>query len=724
MQHLLSKIIGIDILAGTSSQKKSSSRVNRFAAVVMEKGNIIETHNSISIRNLIRLCRQHEPIFLGIDNIFELEINSARIIRFCGQLPIDTKIIQVTGAPPDGFESLNRLARRYNIPYPSHHANPTQTAEIICKLAEKNIGYILMPYEDETEIKISRAKAIGPGGWSQQRYSRKMRGEILTITREIEKQLQDHNIDFDLEVRKTEYGYDNAVFRAYSSLSAIRKVVKPFRGELSRVSVSPIRKKRLEFIPASGSRGKFSSGIRRKSERGLIVGIDPGPNTGVAVLNFAGKILLVDSLRSVARGDIIRKITMLGDPALIAADVTPPPDFVVKISKMLNTSLFFPEKLYSSDEKNRTVNDFTEINRTRVKGSHKRDALFAAIKGYNKYMGLFDRIDNELSKSKDIGLRNKVKQVVIKEEMNIQEAIEEVRNREKVFERPEIKLKKEEELTESEKSLIEKIDALKELIDRQTTHIENLEDLNEQIFDDIESLRKENKNLKQRIKKVTNKQSQELKREKAIKTRDDDLRFLRSRVKELESELSKVTRIISDLKRMIVMGSNRVVVPMKVVFEFSREGIEKTISRMNIEPFDVILLVDPSGGGKRTAEMLIEREVKAVVCAKNNISNLAMEAFISANIPVLFHMEIRQIDDIAVTYYDELEQAINGWEEQRQEFLGERTEDKLGTLIAEYQSKRKKELEQIYKDERKGRSKTGTPKKPIKIIKSKDIEEE
>ena len=655
------------------------------------------------------------------DNIFEVEANSARIIHFCSLLPLETKVIQVTGAPPDGFESLSRLARRHGIPYPSQHANPIQAAEIIALLAEKNVGYVLMPFEEESEVRISRARSIGPGGWSQQRYSRKMRGEILTLTREIEKQLQDHNIDFDLEVRKTEYGYDNAVFRAYASLASLRKVVKPFRGELSRVSVNPVRKKRLEFYPASGGRGS-TLGIKRKSNRGIIVGIDPGPNTGIAILNFAGKILLVDSMRSAARGDIIRLITTYGDPTLVAADVTPPPDFVVKISKMLNTALSFPERLLSSDEKSQIVNDFTSENGTRIKGAHKRDALCAAIKAYQKFGDLFDRINRALSSPEEMALRNLVKQIVIKEEMNIHDAIAEVKRRTKKVERPEIKREEEVELTENEQALTDKVEALKELIARQTIQIENLEDMNEELFEKNSQTRNENRELKQRITKITKKKTQDLKRERAIKNRDDELSFLRGRVKSLEKELGKVRGIITDLKRMIVMNSNRVVVPMKVVYEFSREGIEKTVKRMNIEPFDVVLLLNPSGGGQKTAEMLIEREVRAVVCAENNISNKAMEAFLEANVPVLFEIPIRQIDDIAVTFYEELEQAIKDWEEQRQRIQSEKTEDQLGVIIAEYQSKRKEELSKLYRKKRKTFDQE-FPQRPIKTIEKKDIDE-
>ena len=112
-------------------------------------------------------------------------------------------------------------------------------------------------------------------------------------------------------------------------------------------------------MPAQGGRSKIQAGVRRKSDRGLIVGIDPGPNTGIAILNFNGNILLLDSMRSAARGDIIRKITLHGDPTLVAADVTPPPDFVVKISRMLNTGLTYPERLYSSHEKSEMVDNYT-----------------------------------------------------------------------------------------------------------------------------------------------------------------------------------------------------------------------------------------------------------------------------------------------------------------------------------------------------------------------------
>jgi len=721
---LLSKIIGIDILAGTSSQKLSAISSNRFAVIVMEGEKIIETDDTISMKELIQLCKTYEPEFLGVDNIFELESNSAKIIQFCSQLPPETKIIQVTGAPPDGFESLNRLAKRYNIPYPTGHASPIQSAEIICRLAGKSVGYILMPFEDETEIKISRSKAIGPGGWSQQRYSRKMRGEILNLTREVEKQLQDHKIDFDLEVRKTEYGYDNANFRVYASVAEVRKIVKPFKGELSRIVVFPIRKKRLEFIPASGGRKKITSGISRKSDRGLIVGIDPGPNTGIAVLNFAGKILFNDSLRSVARGDIIRELTLLGDPALIAADVTPPPDFVIKIAKMLKANVYYPEKLYSADEKSSLVDNYASSENIDIKGAHKRDALFAAIKAFNKYKTLFEKVDSELSEIEDIRLRNEVKQLVIKEDLNIQEAIADVKQRQVVIERPEIKRPEEVVLTENEQNLVDKIDALKALSERQTTHIENLEDMNIEAQELLEKYSRENREFEKRIKKITKQQNQELRRDRAIRTRDDELNFLRGRVKDLESELTKVKGIISDLKRMIVMGSNRIVVPMKVIFEFSREGIEKTIERMNIEAFDLVLLVDPSGGGQKTAEMLIEREVRAVICKGNNISNQAMEAFLQANIPVLFQMPIRQIDDIAVVYYDELEQAISAWEEQRQKILGEKTERQLGSLISEYQEQRKKELTQVYQQERRDRKEKDMPIRPIKTIETKEVKEE
>lgn len=699
--HGLPTIIGIDILPGASSQKDSSYRTNRFAAVVVKNKEVIEAIDAISPKKIINLCHKYEPLFLGVDNIFELESNSARVIQFCSQLPLGTRIIQVTGAPPHGFEPLNRLARRNDIPYPSQqHANPLQSAEIIARLAEKKVGYILLPFEDETEIKISRTRSIGPGGWSQQRYSRRMRGEILQITREIEDQLENHDIDYDLEARKTKYGYDNAIFRAYAPLGELRKVVKPYKGELARVTIQPIRKKRVEFIPASGSRGEITTRERRKSNRGLIVGIDPGHNTGIGILNFAGKIMHVDTLRSVARGDVIREITEIGDPIIIAADVTPPPSFVEKIAKMLNATLYYPNKLLSAMEKKQIVDDFTEDQQRRIKGSHKRDALSAAIKAYHHYEELLEKINKELQAPEDLPLRNKVKKIVLKEGRNIQETIELVREQQKKIERPIIKQEEEREFTELEEKLQEKVESLKELVDRQMTQIDNLEDMNEDLTKKLSDAQKEKGRLKRKIKRITRKRNQELRRDETIKRKNDEIHFLREKATNLGQELKKYKKIISDLKRMIVMNATKVIVPMKVVREFSREGIEETVERMNIEPYDVVLLMNPSGGGQNTAELLIEKDVRAIVCAENTISDPAMEAFIQANVPVLFDMSIRQIDDIAVTYFDELEQAIKDWEDQRERIQKEKTERKLATIISEYQTQRKKELKQIYKKTR------------------------
>jgi hypothetical protein len=702
---LLSNIVGIDILPGSYSQESRTGTRKRFAVAIAKDGEFIKTYNEVSSSKLIRLCKEYEPEYLGVDNIFELEPNSGRVIHFCSLLPMKTKVIQVTGAPPDGFEPLTRLANRYNIPYPSQqHADPLQTAQIICMLAEKKVGYILIPFEQETEIKISRTRSVGPGGWSQQRYSRRMRGRIRNLARDMEDNLKDHDIDYDIEARKTEYGYDNAVFRAYATVDKIREIIKPFKGQLARIEIKPIRKKRLEFIPASGGRKQIAGGIGRKLDRGLIVGIDPGTNTGIAVLNFHKKVLHLDTKRSAARGDIIREITIHGDPILIAADVTPPPEFVVKISKMLNANLYYPERLYKSSSKAQVVNDFAKEHELKVTGAHNRDALFAAVKAAHQYSDLLERIDKELHGPQDLKLRNRVKKLVIKEEMNIKDAIDRVREQiEKLKAAPEEVEEKEEEkeLTELEKKLTEKNESLRESIRRQVKQIDNLENLSDERYQKVVKLRKQNQELRNRLSRMRNKEHKELKRERLISSKDKELKYLRQKVSNLEEKLINVKKIIADLKRMIVMNSNKIVVPLKVVHEFSEEGIKKTIEKMNIDPYDVILLQDPSGGGQNTAEILIKRDIRAVVCSKKGIADQAKEAFIEAGIPVLFDLHIRQIDDIAVTFYNELEKAIKEWHESRNEILYEKKERELDALISEYQENRKRELEHIYSRKKK-----------------------
>ena len=69
--------------------------------------------------------------------------------------------------------------------------NPLEEAEACARLAAKGIGQALSAFEDRTYVKVSRRRSPGRGGWSQNRYYRKIHGAVKGLSREVEKQLRE-----------------------------------------------------------------------------------------------------------------------------------------------------------------------------------------------------------------------------------------------------------------------------------------------------------------------------------------------------------------------------------------------------------------------------------------------------------------------------------------------------------------------------------------------------
>lgn len=133
--------------------------------------------------------------------------------------------------------------------------------------------------------------------------------------------------------------------------------------------------------------------------RSLIVGIDPGITTGVAILDNDGALVDIWSKRDASRAEIIRHITEFGHPVVIATDVVRPPRNVEKISTKFGSQLYAPEYRMSVAEKHRlTKNYIKKIKYEERLSGHENDALAATLKAYRHYKNLFNRIDHVLSK--------------------------------------------------------------------------------------------------------------------------------------------------------------------------------------------------------------------------------------------------------------------------------------------------------------------------------------
>jgi hypothetical protein len=204
----------------------------------------------------------------------------------------------------------------------------------------------------------------------------------------------------------------------------------------------------------------------------VLVGLDPGITTGLAVLDTYGNVIILFSKRNIKRSELIKLMTKFGKPILIACDVSPPPRSVEKISRLLGCRLFFPEKSLSVKEKIELTKNFP----FKIKNDHERDALAAVVKAWKKYRNLFRRIEENV---RMLGLDDILEDVAAKllkdESINIDDAIKDViiqkRKSEKSFKIPQkLSLKDYQKLVEDLKRKLryqdEKIKKLNEQSDK------------------------------------------------------------------------------------------------------------------------------------------------------------------------------------------------------------------------------------------------------------------
>jgi predicted RNase H-like nuclease (RuvC/YqgF family) len=110
----------------------------------------------------------------------------------------------------------------------------------------------------------------------------------------------------------------------------------------------------------------------------LIVGIDFGSTTAIAIFNVEGKLLFLKSKKEYKISEIIEDIIKFGKPILICTDKQKIPKKVKKLASTFSCKIFHPKTNPSMLQKIKITKDFE------YKNYHERDALFSAIKGLKR----------------------------------------------------------------------------------------------------------------------------------------------------------------------------------------------------------------------------------------------------------------------------------------------------------------------------------------------------
>lgn len=121
----------------------------------------------------------------------------------------------------------------------------------------------------------------------------------------------------------------------------------------------------------------------------LIVGVDPGTTTAIAILDLKGNLLNIYSSKDCGVSQALQHILPYGRVSLIACDVNPEPHFVRKMASSIGCNIYCPVESFSVAEKIKITRDYE------VENSHQRDALASGLSAYRKYKNKFSKIETQ-----------------------------------------------------------------------------------------------------------------------------------------------------------------------------------------------------------------------------------------------------------------------------------------------------------------------------------------
>jgi len=533
-----------------------------------------------------------------------------------------------------------------------------EEAEAAARLAAANVGQEVTAFADRTEVKVARGRSTGGGGWSQDRYTRRIHGSVKRESREVASALSEAGLDYDREVTEKYGGYANAVFTVEAPPSELP--VSSRRAGDVRVEVEQLRRDGIEFEPLAERRDH------------VVVGIDPGTTTAIAVLDLDGDVLDVHSTRTADTAEVIEWLIERGRPLLVAADVTPMPETVETFRRSFDAAGWTPDADLPVDEK---------LHRTRDVGydnDHERDALAAALYAHDAHADQFERIARRTPAGID---RGEVIARVLAEEEPVEAAIGALTEDEESVDDdggPEPR-----EPTEEERRIRE----LERQVERLEGHVEDLEATVSEREATIEEYEEELSEARREERR----EARERREVNRLQRETDRLRRERDEAEQRAEELSGKLDRLKELWKLDhsdfadVDGGD--LVPVKPVDQFTTDAIEAADEAYGLAPGDVVYLRDASGAGRSTAERLVETEPGAVI-RSGGLSDVADDLLFEHGIPVgpAENVAIQEVDELAVARESDVEALIDDWERRAERRRRERTEAMVDRVISEHRA--------------------------------------
>ncbi|HOX35236.1 MAG TPA: DUF460 domain-containing protein [Methanoregulaceae archaeon] len=647
------KVFGIDIIKGSV---RSKSRRPSYALVRMEGQEIID-ENEVTMFRLFRLLASEEPDILAVDSLQEIAADQHELFFFLQGLPPQTRLVQVTGG--ERKETLAKVAGRYNIRF--DRFNPFDEARTTARVAALGAGAEVIAFENESEIVVSRHRSPGKGGWSQNRYARKIHGAVQRKGREIEQVLVSAGLRYEKKETRAFGGSSRVAFRVFAARGQVP--VSTYRGADVQVRITGKRLERIRFRPLSGK------------PRYLIVGIDPGTTTAVAALDLDGNLLHLASSRQMDMSAVTETLCKVGKPLIIASDVHDMPYSVEKIRRAFSAIAFSPKQDTSVDAKMEITAPFSYAN------DHERDALSAALEAYRQYRNKFQNLAKRMPPGLDL---DEVRARVIRGqslEQVLSELTERVVTEEAVA-----------PVVETGGKQDERVRVLDGTVKRLRSFIAELQE-------GLQEKEYEIRRLQGRLRKAHTARDTALAKDTEIIRRDAVIQSLKKRLRKEERRNRALGRRIGRKREAEEIALSGDAVPVKVLDALTRDALHRLSEGEGIDKGDVIAVIRTDGWGRSIVKDLAEAGIRAVISSDAALRGdpLLLPAFRELGLPLLSDRDTGTVvkGRIGRAPSEKLTIALERWKGEQEQLRKEEQSKKIEHIFKEYQSERGKEVRRI-----------------------------
>jgi len=645
------KVFGIDIIKGSV---RSRSRRPMYALVRMD-GSRIESEGEVSMFRLFRLLANEQPDILAVDSLQEIAADQHELFFFLQGLPPQTRLVQVTGG--ERKETLGKVAARFNISF--NKFDPFAEARTTAQVATLGAGAEVIAFENESEVVVSRHRSPGKGGWSQNRYVRKMHGAVQLKGREIEQALVAAGLRYEKKETRAFGGCSRVAFRVFATRDQVP--VSTYRGADVQVRISGKRLERIRFRPLSAK------------PRYLIVGIDPGTTTAVAALDLDGNLLHLASSRQMNMSDVIESLYKVGKPLIIASDVEEMPFTVEKIRRAFSAIAFTPKQDTSVETKMELAAPFAYAN------DHERDALSAALDAYRQYRNRFQNLLKRIPPGHDL---DEVRARVIRGQ-SLEQVIGEMNTVAPVpvTQTPPVAVDEKHD---------ERVRVLDGTVKRLRTYVAELQE-------EVKGKDYEIHRLSARLRKIHTTRDAELAKDTEVTKKDAVIQSLKKRLRKEERHNRNLTKRLARIKKFAELSMEGEVIPVKVMEALTKEGLRRLLDDVGVDEGDIIYVSRTDGWGRSVIRDLSELRVKAIVVGEKNLIGsdpMMLPGFREAGVPLLSG------DDAGVQVRGKqglcgkemLDAALGRWNDQQVKAERERKSEMIEHIFKEYKSERGKEV--------------------------------